>query len=68
VPDVHLNGFPDGKYRVSAEVTGNCSKWYMLGRKRIEPMEFHVSLTKDHHIVSLDFEVVFEPWFWAVTR
>lgn len=66
VPDVHLNAFPDGKYRVTAELAGHWSKslLYMLGYKRIEPMAFIVSLTKDHHIVSLDFEVVHEPWRW----
>ena len=64
VPDVHLNGFPDGKYRLRAELTG---KWaeppikMILGFKRIDPLAYYVSLTKDHHIVSLDFEVLHEP-------
>ena len=68
VPDVHLNGFPDGKYRVTAALSGNWGESLVqvtLGFKRIEPMAFHVSLTKDHHIVSLDFEVVQEPWRWG---
>ena len=64
VPDVHLNGFPDGKYRVRAELTGNWSSTPIqkfLGFRRIEPLSFHVSLTDGHHLVSLDFEVVPEP-------
>ena len=65
VSDVHLNGFPDGKYRVAAELTGNWSETrlqMMLGYKRIDPLSWYVSLTKDRHIVSVDFEVVHEPW------
>jgi hypothetical protein len=65
VPDVHLNGFPDGKYRVSVELTGNWSEsrlQTMLGYKRIDPSSWYVSLTKDHHIVKVDFEVVHEAW------
>jgi len=34
----------------------------MLGFRRIEPMAFYVSLTKDQHIVSVDFEVVQHAW------
>ena len=65
VPDVHLNGFPDGQYRIKPQLTGN---WgvsrlqVMLGFRRIEPMAFYVSLTKDQHIVSVDFEVVQHAW------
>lgn len=65
VPDVHLNDFPDGKYRVKAELTGNWGQsgiQAMLGFKRIEPLSYHVSLTTDRHIVSLDFEVVQHAW------
>ena len=64
VPDPHLNAFPDGKYRVSAELTGNWSLspiQKFLGFRRIEPLAFQVSLTKDHHLVSVDFDVVLEP-------
>ena len=60
VPDVHLTGFPDGKYRVSVELTGNWAEsrlQMMLGYKRIEPMAHYVTLTKEQHLVSLDFEV-----------
>ena len=64
VPDVHLNMFPDGKYRVTAELTGN---WTLspiqkfLGFRRIEPLAFQVALTKQQHLASVDFEVVLEP-------
>jgi len=69
VPDVHLNGFPDGQYRIKPELTGNWGEsrlQLMLGFRRIEPMAFYVSLTKDQHIVSVDFEVVQHSWrpFW----
>ena len=67
VPDVHLTGFPDGRFRVSVELAGNWSEsrlQMMLGYKRIEPA-YYVTLTKEQHLVSLDFEVVQEPWrFW----
>ena len=65
VPDVHLNGFPDGKYRVHVELTGNWAEspiQAILGFRRIEPLAYYVSLTRDHHLVNLDFEVVHEPW------
>ena len=65
VPDVHLNGFPDGQYRIKPDLTGNWgeSRFQMrLGFRRIEPMAFYVSLTKDQHIVSVDFEVVQHAW------
>jgi hypothetical protein len=65
VPDVHLNAFPDGKYRVSAELTGNWAEsrlQAMLGFRRIEPIAFYVVLTKDNHLSSVDFEVIQEPW------
>ena len=64
VPDVHLNMFPDGKYRVTAELTGNWSLSPIqkyLGFRRIEPLAYQVSLTKENHIASVDFEVVLEP-------
>lgn len=67
VPDVHLNAFPDGKYRVKAELTGNWGESLLhvrIGYRRIEPLAFHVALTKEHQIRSVDFEVVYEPWRW----
>jgi hypothetical protein len=65
VPDVHLNAFPDGKYRITPTVTGKWSRspiQVLLGYKRIEPRSVYVSLTEDQHIRSVDFEVVHEPW------
>ena len=53
---------------MTAGLSGNWGESLLqvtLGFKRIEPMAFHVSLTKDHHLVSLDFEVVQEPWRWG---
>ncbi len=70
VPDVHLNGFPDGKYRIKAELTGNWGQsriQVMLGFKQIEPLSYYVSLTKDRHIVSVDFEVVQHAWSLRVS-
>ena len=64
VPDVHLTMFPDGKYRVAAELTGNWSAspiQKLLGFRRIEPPGFHVVVTKEQRLVSVDFEVVLEP-------
>lgn len=65
VPGVHLNGFPDGKYRVTAELTGNWTESpmeRMFGYRRIEPFSWYVVLTRDKHIAVVDFEVVLEPW------
>ena len=65
VPDVHLNAFPDGQYRVTPTVTG---KWttsplqVRLGTKRMEPRSYSAALTEGQHIRNLDFEVVREPW------
>ena len=47
------------------KLTGNwgASRFQMmLGFRRIEPLAFYVSLTKDQHIVSVDFEVVHQAW------
>src|SRR6266567_1183351 len=68
VPDVHLNGFPDGQYRIKPELTGNWGHenrsplQMMFGFRRIEPLAYYVVLTKDRHIVSVDFEVVHQAW------
>lgn len=65
--DVHLNAFPDGKYRITVELTGNWGTprqgdpaflQRFLGFRKIEPMAYYVSLKDKDHIVSLDFEVV----------
>jgi hypothetical protein len=67
VSDVHLNGFPDGQYHVKCELTGNWEESLLrlaFGFRRIEPLGYYRALTKEQHIVSLDFEVVLEPWRW----
>lgn len=67
VRDVHLNTFPDGKYRVRADLTGNWSdplQQVRMGYRRIEPLAFYVVLTVEQHLQSVDFEVVYEPWRW----
>ena len=67
VPDVHLNAFPDGKYRIRAGLTGNWADPLVqvrIGYRRIEPLTHYIELTKDHQIGSADFEVVYEPLRW----
>jgi len=67
VPDVHLNMFPDGKYRVRAELTGNWADSLVqvrIGYRRIDPLAMYVVLTAEHHLASVDFEVAYEPWHW----
>jgi len=67
VPGVHLNAFPDGKYRLRAELTGNWADSLLqvrIGYRRIEPLAYQLALTQDRHIVSVDFEVIYEPWRW----
>ena len=67
VPDVHLTTFPDGKYRVRAELTGNWADPLLqvrIGYRRMEPIAFYVVLTPERHLQAVDFEVVYEPWRW----
>jgi len=65
VPDVHLNAFPDGAYRLTPTMTG---KWSgsplqaMMGFRRIDPRSYIGSLTQGRHIRAVDFEVVHQPW------
>ena len=65
VPDVHLNMFPDGEYRVKVELTGNWSEpplARMLGYRSIEPLASYVVLDKAHHIAGVDFRVDYAAW------
>ena len=65
VPDVHLNGFPDGAYRVTPTLSGKWSRPALqlrIGFRRVEPRSYAVSLTQGGHIRSVDFEVVYQPW------
>jgi len=60
VPGVHLNFF-DGKYRVAPQLTGNWDKSvfrYVSGPPSVEPRSWHVVLTKDRPVESIDFEVI----------
>jgi len=69
VPGVHLTMFPDGMYRVAAQLTGNWAESRidrMLGYRRIDPLAWYVTLTKDRHLVSVDFVVVHEAWTISV--
>jgi hypothetical protein len=65
VPDVHLNVFPDGQYRVSVQLTGSWKQTLLqrlsAGRRRVEPFSYYIKLTEGNHIVSVDFEVVRYP-------
>ena len=64
VPDVHLNKFPDGGYRIKPTLTGNWSEpsiQIVLGFRRIEPLSHQLSLTEGNQVRSVDFEVVHEP-------
>jgi hypothetical protein len=62
VPNVHLNGFPDGKYRVCVRLIGNWTETLLHPYRRIDPLAWYVSLTRDRHIISVDFQVVQELW------
>jgi len=69
VPDVHLTMFPDGQYRVVAQLTGNWAESRierMLGYRRIDPLAWYVTLTKEKHLVTIDFVVVHEAWRLSV--
>ena len=59
--------FPDGKYRVRAELTGNWGESMVqirVGYRRIEPLAWYVVLTPERHLESVSFDVVYEPWHW----
>ena len=66
VTGLHLNGFPDGAYRITPSFRGN---WHFagllapLGYRVIEPIRWYVVLKKDDHIQSVEFEVVRRSWF-----
>lgn len=65
VPDVHLNAFPDGAYRVTPTLSGKWSRSLLqrrLGFRQVEPRSYVVALTEGQHIRSVDFEVVHQPW------
>jgi hypothetical protein len=66
---IHLNAFPDGQYRIMPTLRGMWSRAnpvaaVFLGYRTIEPKSASVVLKKDHHIQSLEFELVqrLRPW------
>jgi hypothetical protein len=61
VTGLHLNGFPDGGYRITPSLSGNWSSsgvLALLGYRVIEPARVYVALTKDNHFRGVEFEVV----------
>jgi hypothetical protein len=66
---VHLNAFPDGRYRITPTLKGTWSRpnpvaVVLFGYRTIEPQSFSVVLKKDDHIQSVEFEVVQRPRPW----
>jgi hypothetical protein len=62
---VHLNAFPDGRYRITPTLKGTWSRpanpVLFFGSRTIEPQSFSVVLKKDDHIQSVAFELVQRP-------
>ncbi|MGZ9211665.1 MAG: hypothetical protein ACXW53_07200 [Candidatus Binatia bacterium] len=67
VPNVDLNGFPYGQYRIAPQLSGDWDRselrWF-LGSRQILPISQHVVLTKEAHIQTVEFEVVRRSRFW----
>jgi len=66
---VHLNAFPDGRYRITPTLKGTWSRpnpvAVLFGYRTIEPQSFSVVLKKDDHIKSVEFELVQRPRPWG---
>lgn len=61
VTGLHLNAFPDGRYRITPSLKGNWRTSGLLAAlsyRAIEPISASVVLKKDDHIQSVEFEVV----------
>ncbi|HJU60683.1 MAG TPA: hypothetical protein VJ864_01455, partial [Candidatus Binatia bacterium] len=62
---LHLNAFPDGRYRITPTLKGIWSRpanpVLFFGSRTIEPQSFSVVLKKDDHIQSVEFELVQRP-------
>ena len=62
---VHLNAFPDGRYRITPTLKGTWNRpvnpVLFFGSRAIEPQSFSVVLKKDDHIQSVEFELVQRP-------
>jgi hypothetical protein len=65
---IHLNAFPDGRYRITPTLKGTWSRpansVVFFGARTIEPQSASVELKKDDHIKSVEFEVVQRPRPW----
>jgi hypothetical protein len=65
---IHLNAFPDGRYRITPILKGIWSRpanpVLFFGSRTIEPQSFSVVLKKDDHLKSVEFEVVQRPRPW----
>jgi hypothetical protein len=66
---VHLNAFPDGRYRITPTLKGTWSRpnplAVLLGYRTIEPQSASVVLKKDNQIQSVEFELVQRPRPWG---
>jgi hypothetical protein len=61
VTGLHLNVFPDGRYRITPRLKSNWRPSGLLAAlsyRTIEPISASVVLKKDDHIQSVEFEVV----------
>jgi hypothetical protein len=61
---LHLNAFPDGRYRITRTLKGTWSRAaypVFFGSRTMEPQSFSVVLKKDDHIQGVEFEVVQRP-------
>jgi hypothetical protein len=66
ITGLHLNAFPDGRYRITPVLRGNWRPSGLLaafGYRAIEPRSASVTLKKDDHLQSIEFEVVRRSWF-----
>lgn len=62
---LHLNAFPDGRYRITPTLKGTWSRpanpVLFFGSRTMEPQSFSVVLKKDNHFQSVEFELVQRP-------
>jgi hypothetical protein len=63
--NVHLNAFPDGRYRITPTLKGTWTRptplLLFFGSRAIEPQSASVVLKKDDHLQSVEFELVQRP-------
>lgn len=61
VTGLHLNAFPDGRYRITPSLRGDWRSsgvLALLGYRVIEPISVSVVLKKDDHFRGVEFEIV----------